>query len=804
MPFHIVGSGRGQSLLLTAVIAAGCTYALVQCGQFFCRVSLRQTHLCIRVILLDPLADLAPSMSIAVGQTTVSEALAASTMDSSLNLLEPQALIERARVQVDAKDPVVVQLLKLRSGMPASSDREVSPHLGMETSLNAYSAKVTELLKKVIDDVNDVDARERLILLTTNVPRRASSVSKLIYPNETLSIVIIENFAFINSITAKFDPDTMEFAAHMVRFLVRLVYNLRCWEIYHLLLIVPGLEEFLTLIGFEIILAPFGPLVRPPELYLERNMQEGLQYPYPYPFYNFLFHERDGKTARDRKVKRIKIEPYPDITLVPEPVAPVSLLDDDNLADESYKSPQKVITGRRPGRPRKVQPRPLAFGSFVAAPPPEAGGPPRRKKRGRKSKAELEQIAREARAAMERGDRTVEPVVHRQLRGSQVNRQPPAQKMFIINPHGEPGQMEVFGGGAIEEVDAAILLYGSLGLDEEPEEKYGGNPRPPAVVHQCHAVDPTSQLMCNKVFIGATELMQHQLLVHGFKRKVYPCQYCAARGKGKLYTNIDSLARHLGRRHGLGDKEAQAAVDSVKGQVDSEETARPGPLEASNSSLEAEPQPDISASVQPQQLSAVPTISQMPQNMEALPPMSQFGPTQFQTNFSQQLQAKPEGTARLPQQHYRNPNLLQRNRIVEIVELPAIQDEQQSSAYLGSHPQIPPTTKMQNVGLQSHGLPQQQPAPHLSPPAGQFMPLRDMSGRPAQFIPMATLPQYAQMQPYAMMPGRPGMMMGPPPMQQYMCLPPIHVPYAMAMPMMSMTGALQRPGPPSDPQEPKK
>lgn len=749
-------------------------------------------------------------MSIAVGQTMVSEVPAAPPVDASFILVEPRALIERAQVQVDAKDPVVVQLLKLRSGLLAPSSTSSASHGGMETSLNAYSAKITELLHQVIDDANDGDARHRLIQLTTEVPRRASTVSKLIYPNETLSIVIIENFSLIHTVTTKFTPETMDFASHMVRFLVRLVYSLRCWEIYHLLLIVPGLEEFLTLIGFEIILAPFGPIVRPPELYLEQNMQEGLQYPYPYPFYNFLFHERDGKAARERKVKRIKIDPYPDITLIPEPVAPELLLEEDNSADESYKSPQKAPTGRRPGRPRKVQPQAQGYGAFIAAPPPEVGAP-RRKKRGRKSKAELEQIAREARAAMERGDRTVEPVVHRQLRGQQVSRQPPNQTMFIINPHGEPGQMEVFGGGG--EIDPGIMLYGSLGLDDEPEEKYGGNPRPPAVVHQCHALDATCKLPCNKVFIGATELLKHQLQIHGFKRKVYRCQYCATHGKGKLYAHSDSLARHLRRRHDLVGKEVKAAVDLARAQADSEAAPPPVPqsasVEPSASVMETNVNQEMPPQIQPPQaLPVTQPAPQLPQPVEALPSMSQFGTAHYQSNFPQNPpQVKQEGNARLPQQNYRNPNLIQRNRIVEIVELPALQDEHQASAYMGPHHLIPPGgNKLPPMGHQPHGLPQQPNAPHLSPPASQFMPLRGHPGRPAQFIPMAGLPQYAHMQPYAMMQARPGMMMGPPPvgMPQYMGLPPIHVPYTMAMPVLPMTGSLPRPGPPPDPQEPKK
>ncbi|KAK6454717.1 uncharacterized protein RJT20DRAFT_130922 [Scheffersomyces xylosifermentans] len=220
-------------------------------------------------------------------------------------------------------------------------------HRGIESeeSIASYSSKLQELLnllieEKHLDDNIRISIENSLFELTSYLPTPLSTwtwpaqptpqLSKKqkqkkkqlqqlqnlqhhpIYPNGTFSKILIDNYNLLLKFSSTYF--NLSLSSHITRYMVELIYSLQYWEVYHLIYILPNLEYFLKLLNFEVIQTAFGPLIRPPENYLNNAMQAGLLYPFPYPFYNYSYHSF-AKNAESVKYDRIHITPYVDITL---------------------------------------------------------------------------------------------------------------------------------------------------------------------------------------------------------------------------------------------------------------------------------------------------------------------------------------------------------------------------------------------------------------------------------------------------------------------------------------------------------
>lgn len=127
------------------------------------------------------------------------------------------------------------------------------------------------------------------------------------YPNNTLSKILIDNYSQLLKFSSLYF--NLSLSADITRFVVDVVYALQYWEVYHLLYLIPNFDYFLKLVGFDVNQTPYGPIVKPPENYLEESMQSGLQYPFPYPFYNYSYHSFNSKSEL-KKFDNVKIESY--------------------------------------------------------------------------------------------------------------------------------------------------------------------------------------------------------------------------------------------------------------------------------------------------------------------------------------------------------------------------------------------------------------------------------------------------------------------------------------------------------------
>lgn len=197
-------------------------------------------------------------------------------------------------------------------------------------SIHHYLGQLSELLYLLNEEV-EVDDNARIAIettlfeMTSYIPKTSFDFDAnnrqddgkrqgplLYYPNEHLSMILIENYTQLHKFATSYFNLTL--AGHVTKYMVDLVYKLQFWELYHLLQLVPGLEYFLKLVDIDVTTTPFGHIVRPPENYFEFSMRQGFQYPFPYPFYNYSYHTMDAAVI-DKKYKRVSIKPYIDITL---------------------------------------------------------------------------------------------------------------------------------------------------------------------------------------------------------------------------------------------------------------------------------------------------------------------------------------------------------------------------------------------------------------------------------------------------------------------------------------------------------
>ncbi|RCK67625.1 hypothetical protein Cantr_03436 [Candida viswanathii] len=240
-------------------------------------------------------------------------------------------------VPTEGEDPIVTELMKLH---PHNS-RLVISNIAYNEQVVQYSAKLQELLyllldEQQLDDNIRINIETSLSELTTSLPilkhdnyvyEQAGASNRkfknrqylprpqptdLTYPNNYLSKILIDNFDSLIRFSKTYF--NLSLASQITKYTVELIYQLYYWEVVHLVYLNPNLVDFLTLLKFEIINTSFGPIIRPPDTYLNDNMLQGLQYPYPYPFYNYSYHSFNGRVEND-KFNKVKITPYMDITL---------------------------------------------------------------------------------------------------------------------------------------------------------------------------------------------------------------------------------------------------------------------------------------------------------------------------------------------------------------------------------------------------------------------------------------------------------------------------------------------------------
>lgn len=211
------------------------------------------------------------------------------------------------------QDKIIPELLKMEGrALPLSDGVNRLGQGG--TSVVDYSLHLQEvievLLEPLVDESQRCSYEQALKDLILSDPKVSLGAKK--YPNEYLSRILLDNFLELMKLSTLYF--NLSLSSLITRFLVNLVYNLECWEIYHLLQALPQIEYFLKLIDFEIVTTPFGHIVKPPENYLGFNLRQGLQYTFPFPFYNYSYHSARPE-ARLEKLRKIHIEPYMDIRL---------------------------------------------------------------------------------------------------------------------------------------------------------------------------------------------------------------------------------------------------------------------------------------------------------------------------------------------------------------------------------------------------------------------------------------------------------------------------------------------------------
>lgn len=210
-------------------------------------------------------------------------------------------------------DPIAQELLRIHptTGLDEELNRELEDN---PLSIVEYSLRLNELLDLLIEQEIDEDAREECeeniktltLLLPWNIP------AEPVYPQDYFTQILMDNYHHIVKFAKLYF--NLSLASHITRFIVKLIYSMECWELYHLLQLDPGVEYFLSLCGIETTMTPFGPVVRPPANYMGFNLRQGFQYPFPYPFFNYSYHTLDPD-AELVKHAHVKLEDYVDLRL---------------------------------------------------------------------------------------------------------------------------------------------------------------------------------------------------------------------------------------------------------------------------------------------------------------------------------------------------------------------------------------------------------------------------------------------------------------------------------------------------------
>lgn len=182
-------------------------------------------------------------------------------------------------------------------------------------SINECSQELSEILEILLrgkpDDALKASYEESLERVTNAIPEPSKAFTQC-YPQNYLSEILITNYGDLVKFCLLYLNLTL--SLKVTKFVVNLFYSLECWEIYHLLQMIPNLDYFLRLVDIEVTDTPFGYVVSPPENYMGFNLRQGFQYPFPFPFYNFSYHTMNPD-SKNQKYQRLRIDNYIDIRL---------------------------------------------------------------------------------------------------------------------------------------------------------------------------------------------------------------------------------------------------------------------------------------------------------------------------------------------------------------------------------------------------------------------------------------------------------------------------------------------------------
>lgn len=397
--------------------------------------------------------------------------------------------------------------------------------------MEELSLRLHELLELILDPNFADEARmhyeNSLKKLISREPRAKNGLKT--YPKDYLSQILIDNYTlFLKISTLYFN---LSFLSLVTRYLVSLIYNLECWEIYHLLHVIPDFEYILKLLDFDVKYTSFGHVVKPPANYLNFNLRQGLQYPFPYPFYNFSYHAVNPEAAA-KKLLRVSIKPYIDLRLdklVREELADVPIRQvQPEMPETTYASDSDHLS------------------------------------------ADSEDFRRWKIVYMF-VDMTPERIQH----DFDLCFITPAQRAYEDDEY-DLDRAQLIEAKEQENVEECMPgLRMTLSVFQKAFSKaYDNGLVKHSFLHQCKLMDPASHKTCLKVFYGKNELHRHQEFVHATKKRLYRCAYCLKDDNDeskKCYPRYDSLARHIRRKHGIVGRENKHAIMLARNVAETEE-----------------------------------------------------------------------------------------------------------------------------------------------------------------------------------------------------------------------------------------
>lgn len=399
-------------------------------------------------------------------------------------------------------------------------------------AMESYSLRLMELCDLLLEPHLDDDYRILYEEQLANLISVDLKVKKGIkhYPLDYLSRVLMDNYLLLLKLATLYF--NLSLSSLITKFLVKVFYSLECWELYHLIYIIPNLEYILKLLEFDVKLTSFGYILKPPSNYLNFNLRQGLQYPVPFPFYNFSHHTLNPESSAKR-FQRVSIKPYIDIRLNKETLQ----------RKKVYSSVKSRVS-----KPSKTHSEPARI---KVEPIPDFDKP------------ELTFLPANADPFVIVNEKQIE---------EEYNKLQPQERDEDYEYDSESAVAVIAAEVKLaDKSDPNLIIVPSIYQRALYQVERRGVLRLESL-HQCDLIDPVFQIPCLKVFYGRNELLRHQEFVHATKKKIYRCQYCLRDDSNEqCYPRHDSLARHIRRKHGITGKENKMAVLLAKRNADYEE-----------------------------------------------------------------------------------------------------------------------------------------------------------------------------------------------------------------------------------------
>lgn len=478
-------------------------------------------------------------------------------------------------------DPIMADLMKIQGrSLPIISSKKRG-RLREYPPMETLSLRLQKLLELITDPLLPDDSRmhyEQLLKELISEEPRTKKGPKT-YPNDYLSQILLDNYLlFLKVSTLYFN---LSFSSLVTRYLVSIIYNLECWEIYHLLQAIPDFEYILKLLEFDIKNTSFGYIVKPPANFLGYNLRQGLQYPFPFPFYNFSYHTVKAKTS-DRKMGTISIKPYIDLRL--DKLEPAVKVNTKERGRENQKRKDKE---REKENEDIYEGTPMGAEFFCMS----------------DLEDQSEGENQDAEDAEEEEEAQRWKIVYMFVEMTPEKIQQDFDLCFLT-PAQRAYEDEEYDTESAESIDAmeqeekeisttGLVLAPSV-FQKEFSRAHDTGLIKHTFLHQCKLMDPTSQKTCLKIFYGKNELQRHQEFVHATKKRFYRCVYCLRADheeSRKCYPRYDSLARHIRRKHGIVGQENKRAITLARKAAENEESCGQLPTVTFNKLTGAPPEP---------------------------------------------------------------------------------------------------------------------------------------------------------------------------------------------------------------------